>query len=79
MRSIGRCDPEVKVKVNVKVKVKVKVKNKVKVKVKVEVKVEVKVTVGVENLKVVKTHQNRCGISVKDVILAHKHLFDLFY
>ena len=31
------------------------------------VKVEVKVTVGVENLKVVKTHQNRCGISLMEV------------
>ena len=70
---------EANVEVEVEVKVTVEVKVAVKVAVKVEVKVEVKVTVGVENLKVVKTHQNRCGISVKDVILAHKHLFDLFY
>ena len=42
-------------------------------------KVEVKVTVGVENLKVLKTHQNRCGISPMEVIYIYKHLFDLFY
>ena len=55
------------------------VKVAVKVEVKAEVKVEVKVTVGVENLKVVKIHQNRCGISLMKVIDIYKHLFDLFY
>ena len=62
----------------VDVKVEVEVKVKVKVEVKVKVKVEVKVTVGVENLKVVKTHQNRCGISLMEVIYIHKHLFYSF-
>ena len=56
----------------------VKVTVEVKVAVKVEVKVEVKVTVGVENLKVVKTHQNRCGISLMEVIYIYKHLFYAF-
>ena len=51
---------------------------KAKAKAKVEVKVEVKVTVGVENLKVVKTHQNRCGISLMEVIYIYKHLFYAF-
>ena len=62
----------------VEVKVTVEVKVAVKVAVKVEVKVEVKVTVGVENLKVVKTHQNRCGISLMEVIYIYKHLFYAF-